>query len=220
MSRLTSIYVPGSHTRYTGYSEVVKGEVVAKDDPDCDVHSETEQVRNSICMFLDYRERHSDFVCEDKDLRGVIFLLENIFSISSLVWLVGNTDFHNIPYEELDLLDEEITHYQSLLEEKNTDFLTFHKKGGILFDKVRLDVRTLERRFIRFLYSKRVVAPLHQHILEDPVVGVEKLRRLHFTADYLNRVSSLLYYLNRYLTQINGNQVSEWAGKISIPGCS
>ncbi|MBD2196599.1 MULTISPECIES: hypothetical protein [Calothrix] len=180
--RITANYVAGSGD--IGFAQVLHdAPLLLKSSPACTIQGKIETVRNSIESALYLNPDLSP------DLNYLLYYLNrNIFSLASFCYLKANTDKHLLPFSLIEWMDKNI----KLLQEELghcPDFLYHNHPTLISLDKLRIDIRELERYFIRWRYSNEVVGFL--------LLKPDLTNNVNYHSAILNRLSSYMFWAIR-----------------------
>lgn len=184
MARITSKYIPGNGD--LGYSDILFGhDKMRKDHPACEIQGEIENLRNSIEMVLT-----GDKILQN-DLEYLLtWLNRNINSLATFCYLKGDTSRYILPDELISFLNEKTLQLKTKLTDCE-DFLRQSHRKLILLDKVRIDARTVERRYTTWRYSNEVVT-----FQMDK--GTELIFAINKHASILNRLSAYIFEATRW----------------------
>lgn len=204
MNRITANYNPGLGD--TGYSSVLHKNIpLLKSSPACAIQGKIETVRNSI----------EDTLCLNIDLSPDLnyllnYLNRNLFSLASFVYLKADTTTHLFPFSLLEWLDNK-THLLQQELGSCPDFLYHCHPTPITLDKLRINVRELERYYVKWRYSNEVVGHL---LLKPDLTDI-----VNYHGGILNRLSSYLFWATRLECQLlrdKGIQIEEryWSSQV------
>lgn len=189
-NRITTGYCPGSGD--VGYSQLLDGELIRKDDPSCLIYSYLEQLANSISELLSYTK------ILDKELYTVLdYLSNNHFSISAFCFKKGDTVDHVIPQEFLDFITTSVDYFKSSIG-ASKDFLIQKHWKLVLLDKIRIWVRSVETAYITWMNHERVTTNLLNILRVNPEKAAQILANMDLVSSTLNRLSTYLWWATRH----------------------
>jgi cob(I)alamin adenosyltransferase len=211
--RITSAYIEGTRKgKPPGFSEVMKGEIIPKDDPACEVHGLTESVRNDLGLVLYTLRENPQYLVNPDFYLTLNWLSKNIWSYSSFCFMKANTDTHSFSFEDLESIEATVNNLKATSEELSSDFLTYDELICLQLDRLRLTVRELEVAYVSWSFDKRVIAHVRQHLLEDPQGALVKELNIINMGEIINRLSSVLFWGNRVFYQDNfESKPPEWS---------
>lgn len=199
MNRITKKYKPGNGDN--GYSNLLEGIYLRKDDSACHIQGIIEECRNKIQRVL---ATHNFTLVELEYVFS--YLNSNLFSLASFCYKIGNTSIYQLPDNFLDYLESKIEDYKSV----NEDCPDFTKQSNLKLidvDDIRINIRKLERYYVNWWYSEKVSSYLmvNPHIIP----AIQK----HLSI--LNRLSAFIFEAIRLEASIenqNGNviKISHW----------
>ena len=218
---ITTAYTAGSSKyKQIGFSLLYEGERVSKDDPCMAVSALVEHVRSEITNVLNHQQQEqksSSCYLDYKDVEFLGWLRRNLFSLSSFVYMKGNTDKHVIPSSALEFIKERKEYFKQHIDPR-TDFLFQSEEVLNALDNLRIWVRDLERVYVGYHYDPRSVSAretLFAKALssEDDVElqkSLNRYRNQFKTVDFLNLLSDYVFYLIRYQAKMMGVEELEW----------
>lgn len=198
--RVTRQYIEGTSHKIPGVSEILNGDRISKSDSSCNIHSSTEKLRIAVLNFKQTFNQKNLHLESDLD-SFLDFLLNLTFSLSAFCFMKGNTDF----FLTKEALEEKIAFCQTNIEHfknqipNDSEFNYSEEVSYISIEILRNCVRDLEREYIAWMYSIRVVQDLYSHLLIDSSKGLIRFEEMIYTSRLLNILSSYFYWLNVYL---------------------
>lgn len=195
-NRITTGYCEGTRQHVPGFSDIMIHERVPKSDPACGGSSGAQKMAIKATRALNAMD-----VEDPKAKHFYEWLKENSFAFGSYFFMKGNTDKYTLPETSLQQLEEEIKTMKLFIQNyipTGSDFLRYEKDYNLCVDELRIYVRDLEREFVGWMYDLRVVSDFYAHLKKDPTSGLVRFNNMMHYAEFLNRLSSYFFWLNRY----------------------
>lgn len=195
-NRITTGYCEGTRQHVPGFSDIMIGERVPKSDPACGGSSASQK----ICIKAT-RALNSMNVEDPRAAHFLDWIKENSFAFGSYFFMKGNTDKYTLPRSALQDLESEIAYMKREIEKLigvATDFLFYETEYNICIDELRVYVRDLEREFVGWMYDLRVVSDFYAHLKKNPESGLVRFNNMMHYSEFLNRLSTYFFWLNRY----------------------
>ncbi len=187
--RITTGYCAGHGD--VGYSQLLDGELIRKDDPSCLIYSYLEQLANSISELLSYSK------VLDQELYSVLdYLSTNHFSISAFCFKKGDTVDHVIPQDFLDFITGSVKAYKESIG-ASQDFLIQKHWKLVLLDKIRIWIRSVETAYITWMNHERVTTNLLNILRVNPDKAASILANMDILSSTLNRLSTYVWWATR-----------------------
>lgn len=187
--RITTGYCPGSGD--VGYSQLLDGELIRKDDPSCLIYSNLEQLANSISELLSYTK------ILDTDLYNVLYYLsQNHFSISAFCFKKGDATDHVIPATFLDFITLKVETFKNEIG-ASKDFLIQKHWKLVLLDRIRIWIRSVETAYITWMNHERVTTNLLNILRVDSEKAASILINMDTVSSTLNRLSTYIWWATR-----------------------
>lgn len=211
MNRIRNGYKAGNGD--LGYSLILDGTQLSKDDPACWIYSEMEHLNNKISEYL------VTFDVQYPDLKQMlIWLKDNSFSISGFCFLKGSSDRHNLNLdvsEELELLVTMLKGDELVGEA--ADFVHHTRLKYIKLDGIRISVRDLERAFTKWRNHDVVKDFIISTVKTEPMKAQAIALNIDAYSGFLNRLSTFIWLSTRKEAEICGDFDSQkyWSGKMS-----
>lgn len=195
-NRITNGECANHHYGDKGYSLLLNGDKLRKDEPAAAIYSFVEHLQNSLSELLTVYTIHDSelfTVCE--------WLRSNSYSISSFVFMKGDTNDHVFPENFLEYLDKRIDELQNEIGSA-PDFIIHSYKQLLLLDKIRIQIRDIERGYTSFQYHDKVIQDLMRTLRINPFKAQERLLKIDLMSSILNRLSSYFWWETRYEHQL------------------
>ncbi|GAA6622824.1 hypothetical protein [Scytonema sp. NUACC26] len=209
-NRITHKYNQGNGDR--GYSLLLDGHSISKDDPSCWIYSEIEHLNNQISQTL------ATYELEYCELLSLLeWLKSNSFSISSFCFLKGNSDRHAL---SVDISDDLEWNVCELKEDKvvgeAADFVIHNSLKYIALDTIRISIRDVERAFTKWRRHDIIMQFIIDTVREQPDIAQRIVINIDGYAGFLNRLSTYLWLATRQEALMCGdcNTQSYWNGGV------
>lgn len=177
----------------SGRSNLKDGSKLPKNSPRCKVYGSIESIKNHLSVYLCTYQLKSDF-----DVYVFNWLVKNLHSLGSYVFVNGRTTDHAFPDNLLELLETRIIHIQETTDDC-MDFLILDDSRLLLLDRIRIEIRELEVHYTDWYFNSLPENDTKLHTV--------------YTASVLNRLSAYLFNLIRY--EHIGIPEKHWQGKIT-----
>jgi len=206
--RIKRQYKPGSGD--SGFSMLMDGEMIRKDDPSCWIYSEIEWLNNLISETLITFQLNNEL----KEL--LTWLKNNSFSLSSFCFMKGNTDRHSLPKQKSDEIQDLVEFKKRLWFAESNDFVINTKLKYVKLDGIRIKVRDVERAFTAWRNHNIVLQNVMKVSRTDPQLAQNILLEIDAWGGFLNRLSTLIWLMTRHEAVISDEYQSQeyWQGMI------
>jgi len=177
-------------------SNLKDGSRLPKNSARCKVYGSIESIKNYISTYLSWNNPRHDL--DDYDLYVLEWLIANLHSLGSYVFVNGRTDDHAFPDNLLGSLENRIAKIQSQTGDC-MDFLILDDPLLLLLDRIRIEIRELEVNYSTWYFEELPEKDASPHAL--------------YIAAVLNRLSAYLFNVIRY--EHIGVPERHWQGKIT-----
>lgn len=179
-----------------GTSTLMAGLKLPKSHKVFQIYSAQERVCNTASLF---QVKYGDYL-EPEDAYILKWFIRNLNCLGAFCYTLGEDSNYVFPESFLEKIEDRILNIFQPAIGDCEDFLIHEEEPFILLDRVRIEVRDLERVYQIW---KEVVSGL-----QDPTGSILLMSRI------LNRLSMYLFNLIRYESHKRGLNENTWSGKV------
>lgn len=224
-----------------GFSTLIKGHSLPKSGFACEIMSETETLRLNCSKILELDLLRGELDPE-LDLEDFIYLIrwleENSINLGAYVFNKGNTDRYAFPKEIYNFLLNKRLKYIKEFEKrvpekykKGTNFIITTDKELLVIEELRVCIRRLESKYVRWILDPITTSDILSHIeegipnfcqegeipdevddnLKNALVRVGRMIRMEHI---LNSLSNYLWWYCQFIAAHKGS-IREWENNYS-----